>query len=103
MEGKGKRMAVIGKPVNRQDGRLKVTGAATYSAEWSLPNMTYAVTVQSTVAKGTVESFDLAAAQTAPGVLFVMTHLNRPKLAPRKVWKVWECRWEKIPCLCKTT
>lgn len=75
-------MQAVGQPVNRQDGRLKVTGAAKYSAEWSLPNMTYAVPVQSTIAKGTIESFDLAAAQSAPGVLFVMTHLNPPKLAP---------------------
>ncbi|MBC8141133.1 MAG: xanthine dehydrogenase family protein molybdopterin-binding subunit, partial [Armatimonadetes bacterium] len=76
-------MNAIGQSVNRQDGRLKVTGGATYSAEWSLPQMTHAVAVQSAIAKGTVD-FDLAAAQTAPGVLFVMTHLNRPPLAPPK-------------------
>ncbi|MBC8104171.1 MAG: xanthine dehydrogenase family protein molybdopterin-binding subunit [Cytophagales bacterium] len=75
-------MNATGQSVNRQDGRLKVTGAAKYSAEWSLPNLAYAVPVQSTIAKGTIESFDLGAAQAAPGVLLVMSHLNRPKLAP---------------------
>ncbi|MBC8134766.1 MAG: xanthine dehydrogenase family protein molybdopterin-binding subunit, partial [Fibrella sp.] len=75
-------MKAIGQPINRQDGRLKVTGEAKYSAEWSLPNMTHAVPVQSTIARGTIESFDLVAARSAPGVLLVLSHLNRPPLAP---------------------
>ena len=42
----------IGAPMNRVDGRLKVTGAATYSAEYQLPGITYAVLVGSTITKG---------------------------------------------------
>src|SRR5438045_7210960 len=75
----------VGQPLNRQDGRLKVTGGAKYSAEWSLPNLAYAVPVQSAIAKGTIESFDLTAAKAAPGVLLVMTHENPPTLAPPDV------------------
>jgi len=66
--------------MSRVDGRLKVTGAATYSAEYNLPNMSYAVLVGSTVAKGRLTSIDTKAAEKAPGVLAVITHLNAPKV-----------------------
>jgi xanthine dehydrogenase YagR molybdenum-binding subunit len=33
---------IIGKPVNRVDGRLKVTGQAKYAAEFNQPEMVYA-------------------------------------------------------------
>lgn len=75
----------VGQPLNRQDGRLKVTGGAKYSAEWALPNMSYAVPVQSGIAKGTITGFDLAQAQAAPGVLLLLTHLNPVALAPKDV------------------
>jgi xanthine dehydrogenase YagR molybdenum-binding subunit len=70
----------IGGGLNRVDGRLKVTGAATYSAEYNLPNMSYAVLVGSTIAKGRISSIDTRAAERAPGVLAVITHLNSPKV-----------------------
>ncbi|GAA4055129.1 xanthine dehydrogenase family protein molybdopterin-binding subunit [Hymenobacter glaciei] len=70
----------IGAGMNRVDGRLKVTGAATYSAEYELPGITYAVLVGSTIAKGRLTSIDTKAAERAPGVLAVITYLNAPKL-----------------------
>jgi len=70
----------IGEPMNRVDGRLKVTGAAKYSAEYELPNIAHAVLVGSTIAKGTIKSIDTRAAERAPGVLAVITHLNSPKV-----------------------
>ncbi len=73
-------MKTVGQPVNRQDGRLKITGAAKYSAEWSLPNMTHAVPVQSAIARGTIRGFDLDAAKKADGVLLILTHENRPAM-----------------------
>ncbi|WP_022823724.1 xanthine dehydrogenase family protein molybdopterin-binding subunit [Hymenobacter norwichensis] len=69
----------IGAPMNRVDGRQKVTGAAKYSAEYELPNMAYAVLVGSTVTKGRLSSIDTKDAERAPGVLAVITHLNAPK------------------------
>ncbi|MBO2010197.1 xanthine dehydrogenase family protein molybdopterin-binding subunit [Hymenobacter negativus] len=69
----------IGTGMNRVDGRLKVTGAATYSAEYELPGITYAVLVGSTIAKGRLASIDTKDAERAPGVLAVITHLNAPK------------------------
>ncbi len=66
--------------MNRVDARLKVTGAATYSAEYQLPNMSYGVLVGSTIAKGRIKSIDTRAAERAPGVLAVITHINSPKV-----------------------
>jgi xanthine dehydrogenase YagR molybdenum-binding subunit len=69
----------IGAPMNRVDGRQKVTGAAKYSAEYELPNMAYAVLVGSTITKGRLSSIDTKDAERAPGVLAVITHINAPK------------------------
>ena len=40
-------MNITGQPIDRKDGKLKVTGTATYAAEWPLKNMAYGVTIQS--------------------------------------------------------
>ena len=48
--------------LDRVDGRAKVTGAAKYSAEYSLPGMVYGVLVGSTIARGTIQSVDSKAA-----------------------------------------
>jgi xanthine dehydrogenase YagR molybdenum-binding subunit len=70
----------IGGSMSRVDGHLKVTGGARYSAEYELPGMTYGVLVGSTIAKGRITSIDTKAAERAPGVLAVLTHLNAPKV-----------------------
>ncbi len=71
---------VIGEPMNRIDGKLKVTGAATYSAEYKLADTVYAVLIGSTIAKGSIASIDAKAATNAPGVLAVISHLNSIKV-----------------------
>ena len=38
----------IGSPINRVDGREKVTGAAKYAAEYALPGMVYGYVVSAT-------------------------------------------------------
>jgi xanthine dehydrogenase YagR molybdenum-binding subunit len=68
------------KPINRVDGRLKVTGAAKYSAEYVMPNMAYAVLVGSSIAKGTIKSIDSKAAERAPGVIAVISYINAIKV-----------------------
>ncbi|HEY0785019.1 MAG TPA: xanthine dehydrogenase family protein molybdopterin-binding subunit [Acidobacteriaceae bacterium] len=70
----------IGAPVNRLDGPAKVTGAAKYAAEFPIPNLCYAVMVTSTIAKGTIQRMDTAAAQRAPGVISILTPANTAKL-----------------------
>ncbi|WP_295715920.1 xanthine dehydrogenase family protein molybdopterin-binding subunit [Mucilaginibacter sp.] len=66
--------------MSRIDGRLKVTGAAKYSAEYTPAGLTYGVLVGSTITKGSITSIDTKAAGQAPGVLAVITHLNAPKV-----------------------
>lgn len=77
--------ATIGPARNRVDGRLKVTGAAKYSVEFEVPKCAHGWTVESNIAKGKITAIDTRAAQAAPGVLAVLTHLNTPKFkAPPK-------------------
>jgi xanthine dehydrogenase YagR molybdenum-binding subunit len=73
--------AAIGQPLERVDGKLKVTGAATYSADHNIPNLAHAVLVTSGIAKGRIASIDTQAAARVPGVLAVLTHKDRLKLA----------------------
>jgi xanthine dehydrogenase YagR molybdenum-binding subunit len=77
-------MASIGKPLDRVDGRLKVTGTARYAAEFSVPGLVHAVLVQSTIAAGGIAGFDLADAEGMPGVLAIITPDNAPKLAAKQ-------------------
>src|SRR3954463_3437614 len=75
-------MSETGKPISRIDGRLKVTGKATYAAEFNQPNMAYAFPVRATIAKGRIASIDDAAAKKEPGVLSVLSYKNALKLKP---------------------
>ena len=70
----------IGKPVERVDGRLKVTGGARYAAEFKVANLAHGVLVMSTIANGSIRSIDTKAALSAPGVLEVLTHQNAPRV-----------------------
>ena len=73
---------LIGAPVSRIDGPLKVQGAARFAAEFPLDGMVYAALAYSTIAKGRIASLDTSAAEAAPGVVLVMTHHNAPRMKP---------------------
>jgi xanthine dehydrogenase YagR molybdenum-binding subunit len=75
---------VVGKPFDRIDGRLKVSGKAAYSAEIRVANIAYAAVVSSTIANGRVREIDTRVAERAPGVLAVLTPQNAPKLPGAK-------------------
>ena len=70
---------LIGAPVNRVDGRKKVTGTAQYAAEIVLGEMCHAVLLGSTKAGGRIRDIDVTRAQQLPGVLLVLTHRNAGK------------------------
>jgi xanthine dehydrogenase YagR molybdenum-binding subunit len=72
--------ANIGAPLDRVDGRLKVTGAAKYSAEWPMPGVAYGFMVLSTIAKGRIRDIDLSRVGREPGIIAVMTSRNAPRL-----------------------
>jgi xanthine dehydrogenase YagR molybdenum-binding subunit len=71
---------LIGPGVDRVDGPLKVTGSAPYSSDFGYPDMAHAVLVRATVAAGRIRGIEATAAESAPGVLAVITHRNAPRL-----------------------
>jgi xanthine dehydrogenase YagR molybdenum-binding subunit len=79
---------VVGLPLPRIDGPLKVTGRAGYAAEHFAPDMLQGYVVCSTVATGRIVEIDTTEAENVPGVVKVYTHLNRPKAAKSdEKWK----------------
>jgi xanthine dehydrogenase YagR molybdenum-binding subunit len=71
---------MIGAPVERLEGRAKVTGEARYATEHKLANAAWASLVSSTIPSGTIRKIDTTAALKSPGVLVVLSHVNAPKL-----------------------
>lgn len=53
-------------------------GTATYSAEYTFENMAYGVLITSTIARGQITRIDSSSAESAPGVLAVISHINSP-------------------------
>src|SRR6201996_818110 len=73
----------IGLPLDRVDGRLKVTGRATYAFEYAKQGgAAYGVIVPAAVGKGRVVAVDVRDAERAPGVLLVLTKDNAPPQSP---------------------
>ena len=70
---------IVGKPLDRVDGRLKVTGGARYAYEMQQgQNTLYGFVVEASIGKGTIKSIDTRAAEKAPGVVLVLTYRNAP-------------------------
>ena len=74
------KQGVLGRPLDRVDGPLKVTGRATYTYEYAgQGKVAYGFIVGASIASGRIRSFDTAEAARLPGVLMVMTYQNAPK------------------------
>ena len=73
-------MTSIGEAVIRVEGPEKVTGQAKFAAEFSPKHVACGVLVTSTIPSGTISRMDTAAAQSAPGVVTILTPFNAPKL-----------------------
>jgi xanthine dehydrogenase YagR molybdenum-binding subunit len=69
----------MGKPISRVDGPKKVRGEAKYAAEQG-ENVAHACVVSSPIARGRIQRIDTRRALAVPGVLYVLTHENRPAL-----------------------
>src|ERR1700722_14512418 len=76
---------LIGQPVSRIDGPLKVQGKARFAAEVPIEGMAYAALLYSTVARGRIATLDTTNAEAAPGVALVMTYRNAPRMAPTPI------------------
>ncbi|WAS95352.1 xanthine dehydrogenase family protein molybdopterin-binding subunit [Nannocystis punicea] len=70
----------IGRPAERIEARIKVTGQARYAADVVLPGLAHAAYVGSAIACGRVLAVDTARAEQAGGVLLILTHDNRGPL-----------------------
>ncbi|SFK64688.1 xanthine dehydrogenase YagR molybdenum-binding subunit [Amycolatopsis sacchari] len=73
----------VGAPRPRIEGRLKVTGAATYAADVPVPDLAHGWLVTATVSRGRIRDLDVSAALAMPGVLGVLDHRNAPRLNPK--------------------
>ena len=73
----------IGTATARVDGRAKVTGAAKYAGEFDGAGLAHACLVTSTIAKGRIVRIDASEALAVEGVIDVLTHRNRPRMASR--------------------
>ena len=70
---------VVGKPLDRVDGRLKVTGGARYAYEVEQnPKTAYGFVVEASIGKGQIKSIDTGPAERARGVILVLTYRNAP-------------------------
>ncbi|OLF16246.1 xanthine dehydrogenase family protein molybdopterin-binding subunit [Actinophytocola xanthii] len=74
------RPVAIGSDLERRDGFPKVTGTARYAYESEAASPAYCRLVQSTVARGRVDSVDTAAAEALDGVLLVRTAFDAESL-----------------------
>jgi xanthine dehydrogenase YagR molybdenum-binding subunit len=68
--------------MTRVEGLDKVTGRATYAAEYPIEGVVYAYPVQSAIARGRIAGIDASAALAMPGVLAVLSSDDPPELAP---------------------
>ena len=75
---------MIGDPLSRLDGPVKVTGRATYAYEHqeNEPPL-YGIIVAATIGRGRVQAIDASRARELPGVQAVITHEDAPDQAPR--------------------
>ena len=64
---------LVGKPINRVEGSLKVSGQAPYTAEIHLDNQAYGVLVGATIAKGRVKEIDHSSLEGIPNIIKVVT------------------------------
>ncbi|MGQ0697711.1 MAG: molybdopterin cofactor-binding domain-containing protein [Panacagrimonas sp.] len=71
---------LIGKPLDRIDGPLKVAGQAKYAYEYAgADQAAYGYIVGASIARGRIKALHTEAAEAMPGVLLVMTHRNAPE------------------------
>jgi xanthine dehydrogenase YagR molybdenum-binding subunit len=73
----------IGRPLDRVDGPLKVTGRAKYAFEYAAQGeAAYGFIFSAAIGKGRVIGVDVRDAEHAPGVLLVLTQDNAPPQTP---------------------
>ena len=69
-------LSPIGRALPRVDGPLKVSGTATYTADYHFPGLLFAVPVPATITSANVEQIDISIARAMPGVRAIYTREN---------------------------
>ena len=78
----------IGTATSRVDGRAKVTGEARYAGEFYTGGLAYGSVIVANIPKGRIARIDASEALRVEGVLDVLTHQNRPRMAAMdEAWK----------------
>jgi xanthine dehydrogenase YagR molybdenum-binding subunit len=80
-------LKVVGKAIDRIDGKLKTTGTAPYAYERHdvVSNQAYGFILGAGIAKGRISGMDLDNAKAAPGVITIVSTLDMPKLPRSKM------------------
>lgn len=68
---------LVGQPIGRVEGALKVSGKAPYAAEYHVDNLAYGVLVGATITRGQVKQIDESSLEAIPGIIKVV---RDPKL-----------------------
>ena len=69
----------MGQPLDRVDGKLKVTGQARYAGEYPEEGLLHGSVVSSRISRGRVISIDASKALALPGVIAVIDHVSGPR------------------------
>jgi hypothetical protein len=72
--------SVVGKSVERTDGRVKVTGKARYAGDLVAPGMLHAKLLRSPLAHAKILNIDTSRAKALPGVIGVITGKDFPSI-----------------------
>jgi xanthine dehydrogenase YagR molybdenum-binding subunit len=86
----------IGAPLERLDGKLKVTGTAPYAFEHRVERAAYLHPVQSAIARGRIRRIDTRAAERAEGVIAVLTHESAARLASDENRELWVLQSDEV-------
>ena len=73
-----KEYSVVGKPLKRVDGTVKVTGRAKYSGDITLPNMLHGKILRSPHPHARIVNIDTSKAKALPGVKAVIIGSETP-------------------------
>jgi CO/xanthine dehydrogenase Mo-binding subunit len=71
---------IVGQPIGRPDGIEKVSGAARYSGDVTLPGMLWGKTLRSPLPHARILRIDTSRARALPGVLAVLTAQDLPDI-----------------------
>jgi carbon-monoxide dehydrogenase large subunit len=69
---------IVGQPIARRDGADKVTGAARFTADVTLPELVWGKALRSPLPHARIRNIDTSKARALPGVLAVLTAADMP-------------------------